>query len=128
MQADLRAKLRADLGDLVAVVAWSIRPQSSAIPAIVLTVISEPIRYAYSGPDSLTQTRVQADIYASDALSALAVNDALVASVSGYAGTVGATKFEGIFLVSRFDELAEQTVGAPLHRISRDLMVNHKEA
>lgn len=109
-------------------VVWNTRPQGSALPAVVLTTISEVTSYAYSGPVDLISTRVQADIYAGTYAEAVSTDRQLVAAVNGYRGTVGSTDFAGIFLESRFDETDTPAAGAtPIHRISRDLMVKHKE-
>ena len=123
MQEDLRALIRTGFDG---VVAWGRRPQGSALPAIVLTIVSEVTDYTYAGATALKTTRVQADIYAASYAAALAVDAALVSAASGFRGVVGATEFTGIFLESRFDEAVEAD-SEPLSRISRDLMVKHKE-
>lgn len=126
MLEDFRALvLAANTG--AATVAWGARPQASALPAILLTVASEVTDYTYGGGVALVTTRVQADIYAATYPAALAVDRILAPALSGYAGTVGDTEFAGIFLESRFDAAEEAAGGVLLHRVSRDLMVKHKE-
>lgn len=125
MQDDLRTLLISLASGRVG---WNERPQASALPAVVLQVASETTPYTYAGAVDLVTSRVQADIYAESYEAALAVDAALVGIVSGYRGTVGATVFSGIFLESRFDGVDDAGSGAEkLHRISRDLMVHHKE-
>lgn len=125
MQADLRTLLmNAGLPRVV----WNERPQGSALPAVVLTIVAEATPYVYDGPVPLISTRVQADIYAGLPADALATDRALVAAVNGYRGMVGETEFLGIFLESRFDGPEQTVSGAVVHRISRDLMVKHKPA
>jgi hypothetical protein len=123
---DLRALiLAANTG--AATVAWGARPQGSALPAILLTVVSETTSYTYAGAVDLLSTRVQADIYAASFSAAVAVDRVLAPAMNGFAGEQGDTEFAGIFLESRFDTAEEPESGGLLHRISRDLMVKHKE-
>lgn len=125
MQEDLRAHL---VAAGLPRVAWAQRPQGSSLPAVLLTLVSEVTRYGYGGPDALTTSRVQADIYADSYAAALAVDRTLVPAVNGFKGTVGTTEFGAVFLESRFDGTEDPASGSgPLHRISRDLMVSHKE-
>ena len=132
MQADLRSLLLADAGLSALVgsrVTWTMRPQATALPAVVLTIISEVRPYTYAGEVALYETRVQADTYAASAYVARDVDRALAETVSGFKGDVGGTVFDGIFIVSRFDAIEEPGAGsAPVHRISRDLMIHHKPA
>lgn len=124
MQEDFRALL---MTAHVGAVAWGRRPQGAALPATVLTTASEVTDYTYAGSVDLVTTRVQADIFAATLAEANAIDRAIVGLVSGYAGTVGSTEFLGIFLESRFDGTEEAADGAVVARISRDLMVKHKE-
>lgn len=110
-------------------VTWGQRPQASALPAVVLTVVGESPAYTYASGVRLRSTRVQADIYAGTYAEAVEIDRQLVPRVDGYRGAVGDTTFAGIFLESRFDAVETPAAGAtPIHRISRDLMVKHKEA
>lgn len=94
---------------------------------MVLNIVAQSTAYTYGDAVELQRSQVQIDTYALTHAEAQGADRALAALLSGYSGTVGTTRFVAIFLVSRFDEMAEQTVGSPLHRISRDLMVHHKE-
>lgn len=124
MEVDLRTLI---LGLVACPVAWVERPQASGLPAVVLTVVSENVVYTYGDAANLTTSRVQADIYADDYRGVKTIDAAMAAGLSGYRGTVGATEFLGIFLESRFDgDEAPADGSAPIHRISRDLMVKHR--
>lgn len=77
---------------------WDEIPQGTVRPCIVMFVISSVPGYTFESADPLVPTRVQIDCQVtttSSAKVALAktVNDLL----SGYKGTVGGTKFSGIF-------------------------------
>jgi hypothetical protein len=132
MQEDLRAMLLAE-PELTALVGtritWNGRAQGSPLPAIVLTTVSEVTDYTYGASVTLLTSRVQADIWATSYGSAIGVDRAMAPTLNGYRGHYGATDFEGIFLESRFDGAEEPAAGAgPIHRISRDVIVKHKEA
>lgn len=131
LEEDFRSLITANapLMALVRVVAWNERPQGSQLPAITLNLISQPHRYTYSGADTLIQSRVQADIWALSTKAVIDIDRLLVPVVDGFRGTIGNTEFSVIFIESRFDGTEDPATGsAPIHRISRDLMVNHKEA
>lgn len=124
MEIDLRTLI---LGLVPCTVSWVERPQTSDLPSVVLTAVSEDTAYTYSGAVALVTTRVQADIFAASYKSAREIDAAVAAGVSGYRGAVGTTDFLGIFLESRFDGDEEPAFGTePIFRISRDLMVKHK--
>lgn len=129
-EEDLLALLEADddLNEACEVIAWEERPQASALPALILTVIDEVRSYTFGGTVSLVQSRVQCDMFAASKREVLDLDRIFLPVVSGYRGTVGGTVFDGIFVVSRFSS-AEEVAGSstPLRRISRDLMVHHKE-
>ena len=125
MEVDLRTLV---LGLVPCTVSWVEGPQTSELPAVILTAVSQTTDYTYSDAVALVSSRVQADIFAPSYKSAREIDAALSAGVSGYRGTVGGTDFLGIFLESRFDGAEEPAAGTePIFRISRDLMVKHKE-
>jgi hypothetical protein len=130
LEYDLLTRLVGDatLHAVCPTIAWDLRPQGSALPALSLSVVSEPLDYTFGGEVDLRQTRVQCDIWAATKPEALAVEGAFLPVVSGFTGTVGATEFQGIFVVSRFSQIAEAADSTVMQRISRDLMVNHKGA
>lgn len=130
MLADLRALIAqsTQVAALTDVVGLGVRPQASRAPALVLNIVSEQRDYTYAGSVELLRTRVQIDLYADSSVQAAPLDAAVVALLDGYRGVAGGTRFEGVFLISRTDIPVEAAVGGPLYRISRDLMVNHKEA
>lgn len=113
----------------VGVVTWGLRPQASALPAVVLRIISEARGRTYAGPDTLITNRVQVDAIAPTNEEAAAVAKAIVAGLDGYKGAVADTEFLGIFAQDRSDDGEEGAAGAALlHRASQDFMVTYKEA
>jgi hypothetical protein len=62
---------------------WLKRPQGSALPAIVMQVVSAPYTYTMQGRTRLVGRLVQIDIWASAYPSMKAVGRALVAATDG---------------------------------------------
>lgn len=125
MQADLRALLLA-AGGVPAIVAWGERPQAAALPCVVLTRASAVPEYTQDGDSGMTATRVQADCWAATYAAAHGAGAAVIAALSGYRGTVGATRFNGVFTDSVRDTREAETDGADrFFRVSIDFIVNH---
>lgn len=136
MKADLLALIRTDAG--VATVAgarvwWAERPQGSALPAAILHVISGGDDYHLRGRIALTETRVQVDCWGDRYLAVDALARAVRERLSGYLGTVGTTRFAGIFLDGDRD-MTDQAGAADagggkamprLFRVSLDFIVHH---
>lgn len=103
---------------------WVRAPQSAARPYVILNRIDKPRGYTMKGQDTLTQTRVQADIYADTYSAALGVSRSMVTLLSGYRGG----KFQGVFVDSERDLPAESASSvSQLFRISIDLMIHYGE-
>lgn len=125
MEEQLRALLMGDaqLSALVpGPIDWGARLQGSALPAVVMNVISDIPGYTQQGEDGLTATRVQIDVYA------LTYGDARIAGrrirsiLSGYSGGI----FDSIFLDGARDGREAGTNDAERYfRVSLDFMVNH---
>ena len=126
MQAGIRSRLLADATVAAAVgtrVSWVDRPQTSALPAIVLQTISDPRPAHLQGYDGARMTRVQMDVFASSYGSALTIARAAIAALKDPA-TVSGKKFGGSFVDGQRD-LAEDVGGTLVHRQSVDLLVWH---
>lgn len=130
MQEGLRALLLADAGVSALVgtrVTWGARPQGSALPAVVLHLISDVPGYTLAGDNGHRDSRVQVDsIGEGQPLSALNVARAVQAALSGYSGTVAGTIFQGIFI----DQTRDLSEAAPeserrLFHISTDVLIHH---
>lgn len=103
---------------------WVRAPQKTARPYVILNVIDKPRGYTMKRQDGLTQSRVQADVYADSYSSAKAVARSIDTLLSGYRGG----KFQGVFVDSERD-LPAETAGSvtPLFRVSLDLMIHYGE-
>jgi len=100
---------------------WSMAPQGSARPFIVLTRVSGGRDYTLDGLSSPRPARVQADVYGDTALSTKALARRLVAEVSGR--RVGA--ITAIFVDSERDLPGPDATGqATRFRTAIDLMVH----
>lgn len=132
MEEALTALLLADAG-IVAIVGqritWASRPQSSALPAIVLHRIDGAPEYADEGEVGLFSARVQVDCWAADAAGvagqskARQLGRAIKDLVSGYEDDSSPVAFDAIFVEDEQDSF-EQGVGGPsLWRVRIDLIV-----
>ena len=132
MEAALHTLLCGDAG-VAALAGDRISPieryQSDGQPALTYMTISSQPDYAHSGPTGLAQSRVQLDAYAPLYADAKALIDAAKALLSGYSGTVGSVKFDGIFVEDERDFRADGAGGVERpRRIQLDVMIWHKEA
>lgn len=126
MQTKLAGLLLAD-ATLAALIGnrvqWDTLPQGSAQPSIVMYVISGVPDYTMQGASGYVQTRVQFDCRGMTAASARAVAEALETRLSGFRGTFGGFKFQGIFMQgqrTRFDKDA----AASWYTDSRDAVIH----
>lgn len=93
--ADLRTKLLAAITGTVGTrVYWAYRPQASALPAVVLHSINEPLVQHMEGPIATQGNYVQADCIAKTKLEAWALREAVTAALISD-GTHGSTEFQG---------------------------------
>lgn len=101
MEEDLRALLLDDaaVAALAAEVSWGEHPQGSALPGVVLTMISGAEGITMSGPDGLREARVQVDCWAEAYADALDLSRAVVAVLHGHRGAA----FQGVFHLSTRD-------------------------
>ncbi|HMR51187.1 MAG TPA: DUF3168 domain-containing protein [Amaricoccus sp.] len=132
MHEALRALLLADAGVSALVgtrVTWGARPQGSALPAVVLHLISDVPGYTLAGDNGHRDSRVQADCIGEGRYEAvLGVAQAVQAALSGYSGTVAGTIFQGIF-IDQARDLSEPAVESErrLFHLSTDFLIHHLE-
>lgn len=130
MEEDLRALMLADAGVAAAVgtrVTWGSRPQGSALPAVVLHIVGGTKAYHLRGEGGPLQPRVQVNCLGGSYLAALQVCRAVQLALSGYAGTVGTTYFQGILQDSEPRDLsdAEGESDERVFGLMIDFIVNH---
>lgn len=111
---------------------WDERPQASALPAIVLQVVSDPRPQTMKGFQAARATRVQADCMAQTGPAGggpaivAALVEAVIAAVAP-AAQVGGTAFSRSFVDAARD-LPERTEHGIVNRTSLDLIVWHATA
>jgi len=121
MPAALRARAIGDAG--VAALAstrvhWVQRPQAGALPAVTLTTISDPRPQHLKGFDSLRETRVQADCWATSHKQANDLAEEMIAALVPEHTGNGITFNRA--LVDAVRDLGEQTETIFIHRTSID--------
>ncbi len=105
---------------------WSVLPQSTDNPAVVLHKIDGVPDYTMAGPSGLVSSRVQIDVRGDSFASAISARDAIDSVLSGYAATQGDTILQGIFKLSERQGF-EKPSGLPgYHKISTDWRVCHR--
>lgn len=107
---------------------WIVAPQAIARPNIVLLRVSGLRDTPMDGPSGLVETMVQVDCYGETLAAALAVSRAVETVLSGYSGTQGVTKFDGVFLISERHGYEDTGTPTRLYRVSLDFRIWHKEA
>lgn len=65
---------------------WGAHPQGAALPGIVLNTVADAEGLTYSGPDGLSQGRVQVDCYAASYAEAKELSRAVRTVLHGYRG------------------------------------------
>ncbi|AHE52636.1 tail completion protein gp17 [Sphingomonas sanxanigenens] len=126
MEEALRDRLLANPG-LSALVGdriwWVERPQSSALPALTLQLISPGRTYTHDGPAGFYGPRVQCDSWGGSYGSARLVSRALLAAIEP-ATTVGGVEFKAAFLDSERDmPVSEMPDRTTIFRVSQDFFV-----
>ena len=132
MEESLRALLTGH-APLVALVDqriyWNTIAQSAGNPAVVMFFISGGPGYHMQGSDGLVSARVQIDVRDTTLTVAWAAARVIKALLSGYRGTVTATDFRGIFLLSErqyFDK--DSNSAEAFHVVSLDFDVWSRQA
>ena len=130
MEADLRTLLLADTGVAGATggrVTWGHRPQGSALPAVVLHRVGGAKGYHINGESGPFQPRVQVNCLGETDLAVTDLFGIVQAALSGYAGTVGNTYFQGILQDSESQELSDEgaLTDQRIAGLTADFIVNH---
>lgn len=104
---------------------WLVRQQASALPALVLNVVSNVPEYSDEGEAGISQARVQVDCWGSTYASARALARAVKDRLSGTAETVAGVEFSAAWVELEQDLYETAAAGAPLYRVSLDFMITH---
>jgi hypothetical protein len=123
MDEALRAKLLANtaLAGMVAKIVWDERPESGALPAVVLTLVAPGREYTHDGWDGLDATLVQVDVWAEEPTDARDIAKAIIAAIEP-AEEVGGYMIGPCFLESESAD-TDTLNGKPLFRRRQDWTV-----
>lgn len=124
MEEELRT-LIAGLAGPGTTVDWAARPRGAALPGVVLTLVSDVSGHTHSGPDGLSEARVQVDVYAPTFAAAKRLARALRAGLDGHSdGVMGA-----VFFAMARDTVEEgETPDQRVYRSMLDFTVWHSVA
>ena len=79
---------------------WTAHPQGTPLPGVVLNLIAGAEGYTQEGPNGLTQSVLQIDVYGTDQAQVIGVARDVRTALSGYRGPAACGFFEGIFLTA----------------------------
>lgn len=130
MKEDFRALILSDPGITALVgdrLAWGQRNQAEALPALVANRISLNQNYTHQGRTSLSQARVQLDVYAASEDEAGAIEAAIDTFLQPVAFVAGATSFTITTDSRRENWEGESKDAERLFRISTDFNVLYTE-
>lgn len=122
MQVALRTILKNDAGVSALVgsrIYWGDRPQGSALPAIVLNLISDGRGYLMDGADATQQYRVQIDAFGASYASMDALRNAIITCLELPHGS-----FQPSFVMRNAD-IQESTDTALIYRASMDFKITY---
>ncbi|WP_372804377.1 DUF3168 domain-containing protein [Paracoccus seriniphilus] len=103
---------------------WGEGMQGGALPSITLQVVSSTNQHSMQGPDRLSQSRVQVDVYAASYGEAKVLQRAVLGALDGYRGG----SMQGIFHAGSRDGREAGTSEAERpYRVSMDFMTNWSE-
>ena len=132
MQQDLITLILADAGVTAAVGArvwWVRRPQGQVSPLAILTMVSSIPAIDMGGEINWTDSRVQADCYATTYAAARSIAAAISALLGGHSGQTGDTEFQGVFRISERDLFeAGETEADRLYRVMLEFRVIWRDA
>lgn len=123
MEVDLRARIMAAVPAVGTRVYWGIRPQNSALPAIVLTTVSDERSQHMTDFDTYQAKRVQIDCYAATYEQSVDLREALIEGIVPEA-TQGVTRFLRGFVNNTMTRGSDTTNGY-VHRQMLDLSIWH---
>lgn len=127
LEEDLRTLILAGQG-VPPRVHWLKRSQAGELPAITLQRITGLPDYHMQGPSGLTESRVQADVWAAGYGDAKFAARALVARVSGFRGVQGSTNFQAIMIDGMRDDYeGGSNTAEDFFRVIIDMIIQHNE-
>lgn len=103
---------------------WGARPQGSALPAVVLVLVSDARPQHMKDFQQLRESRVQADCYAAKQADAAALREAVISALVP-SGAFSDVRFERGF-VDGLRDTEENTETGIVHRSSPDLLIWHE--
>lgn len=118
----LRSRLKDDAGVSALVgtrIDWAVRPQGSALPAIVLTMVHDDRGQHFEGFHSALQKRVQIDCYAKTRAEVAAMREAVLTAIVPQA-TKSGVSFLRAFVNDVLDRGSQTDTGF-IHRDLIDL-------
>ncbi len=111
-----------------------VRPQGSALPAVVFQKISSVTEYAHDGAAGQAEARFQITAFAAGYLGAKQLADKIKKAFVGFErapgtmGGAGGVKVAGVFRDNELDIYgAEETETLSLYQIPIDYLVQHEE-
>ena len=125
METALRSRLKdnAAVAAITGQIHWSVRPQGTALPAIVLTGVADDRSQHFTGLAGYRSTRVQIDCYAATKAQAVALREAVIAALVP-AEVKGGVTFLRSFVNTVLDR-GDQTETGFVHRELIDLTCWH---
>lgn len=119
METALRSRIKAVADE----VHWSVRPQNTPLPCVVLTVVADNRSQNMGGLDTFRDTRVQIDCYGATYKAAADLREAVIDAVLPEA-TVSGVTFLRAFVNTVLDR-GDQTEAGFIHREMIDLSLWH---
>lgn len=116
MKQEIRALIS---GAVSAPVDWGSRPQGAPYPGVVLTTASGRSGHTFDGPDGMSSSRIQVDVYAERYGEAETLARQIRAALDGYRGGV----ILGTFRQGERDSRENGEASKPF-RISQDFEVH----
>lgn len=108
----------------------ALRPQGSALPALVVTKISDLPDYTMQGPSGLASSRIQIDAWASTYAGAKTAARQVEERLSGMDASIGDggspekfTILRGGFMQNESDSFERGQGGVDLYRVSQDYII-----
>lgn len=106
---------------------WRKSEPTAELPRIILHTISQRPDYHMTGPSGLAVSQIQVDCIGGTYAQAQSVASAVISALSGYSGTHGTTKFDGIFMDAMRDTIEDDDTPSDLFGVSLDFTLWHKE-
>ena len=118
----LRARIKAQISGVVA--NWTVRPQRSSFPAVVLQTIDDGRPQTLAGFQSTRQSLVQIDIFGTTRESVVTLRESVIAAIAGPFLQSG-VQFQRTQIIGIRDLGADTDTGF-VHRDSLDALFTHK--